>query len=358
MIAAVWRRSARAATFVVAIAGIVLGAGCAGPSGNSGAGTGSAGVGEAGSPSIADPPRRPGRPLVMVAMPDSASFRAVRSALIKELTKDFDIQTQVVGPQTGAAMLGAEIARTAPACLVLMDNPTVRLYREWGAQRPAKAPLPPAVVVMASFLEELRAQLPTVTGVAYEVPAVTAFVNLRSMIERPVKRVGVVHRPAFRRFIERQRALAAKEQIELVAVEVAADPGPSAVRVGLRQLRTSQRIDALWVLNDNGLLRDGAFIESAWRRELAALRVPVIVGVPTLVAAEARFGDFAVVPDLGGVGVQAANMVFELNEADWRAQALPIEHPLSTLTVVNLAEVERKFGLQEGAQQRIDKVIE
>ena len=59
------------------------------------------------------------------------------------------------------------------------------------------------------FIEELR-RIRNTTGVAYEIPGVTAFVKLRSVIARPVRQVAVVHRPRFRQFIDRQRPLAAR----------------------------------------------------------------------------------------------------------------------------------------------------
>jgi putative ABC transport system substrate-binding protein len=210
---------------------------------------------------------------------------------------------------------------------------------------------------MSSFLEELRADLPNASGVAYEVPGVTAFVNLRSVIERPVARVGVLHRPSFKRFVERQKALAAKEQITLVPIEVPSDPSSADVRNALKSFEGAH-VDALWVLNDNGLLKDGQFLEAAWRPELAALGVPVVVGVPTLVSADARFGTFAVLPDLEAMGVQAANVLFEISESGWRAGEHPVELPVSTVTVVNMRQVKEHFGLREGAARRIDKVIE
>jgi hypothetical protein len=304
---------------------------------------------------LVDPPRRPGKALVLVAMPDSTSFRTVRRAFIDEIKKDFDVATQIVDSHTDPATFGAQVDAAHPTCLVLMDNPTVKLYRAY--QKAHQGPPPPAVVVMTSFLEELRADLPNTSGVAYEVPGVTAFVNLRSVIQRPVSRVGVLHRPSFRRFVERQKALAAKEQITVVPVEVPSEPTSSDVRNALRSLHADGQIDALWVLNDNSLLRDGGFLETVWRPELASLGVPVVVGVPTLVSAEARFGTFAVLPDLEPMGVQAANVLFEISENDWRAGEHPVELPVSTVTVVNMRQV-KQFGLREGAARRIDKVIE
>jgi hypothetical protein len=306
-------------------------------------------------PPIADPPRRPGKPLILISMPDSPSFRSVRRALVEEIKKDLDVVTQIVDSGTTLASFAAEIDRNRPSCLVLMDNPTVRLYRAY--QKAGTGPALPALVVMASFLEELRGELRNASGVAYEVPGVTAFVNLRSVIERPVARVGVVHRPPFRRFVERQKLLAIKEQVTVVAEEVPPDPSAADVRRALRSLRMSG-VDALWVLNDNALLKDAQFLEAAWRPEIVSLGVPVVVGVPTLVSAEARFGTFAVLPDLDALGVQAANVLFEISESDWHAGDHPVELPVSTLTVVNMRQVRQQFGLRDGATRRIDRSIE
>jgi len=330
----------------LALAALLLGA-CAG--------TPTQGGNPAQSAPLADPPRRPGKALVLLAMPDSASFRTVRRALVDEIKKDFDVATLIVDSRTDPATFGAQVDAAHPTCLVLMDNPTVKLYRAY--QKAHQGPPLPAVVVMSSFLEELRADLPNTSGVAYEVPGVTAFVNLRSVIERPVTRVGVLHRPSFRRFVERQKALAAKEQITVLPVEVPSEATSSDVRNALRSFHGAGQIDALWVLNDNTLLRNGAFLETVWRPEIASLNVPVIVGVPTLVSAQARFGSFAVLPDLEPLGVQAANVLFEISENDWKAGEHPVELPVSTVTVVNMRQV-KQFGLREGADRRIDKVIE
>jgi hypothetical protein len=306
-------------------------------------------------PPLVDPSRRVGKPLVLVAMPDSASFRSVRHALVDEIKKDFDVVTHIVDGKTTLPDFTFELDSTRPTCVVLMDNPTVRLFRAY--QKSHKGLSPAALVVMASFLEEVRGDLANASGVAYEVPGVTAFVNLRSVVERPINRVGVVHRPSFRRFMSRQQALAAKEQVKIIAEEVPAEASASDVRNALARLR-SAGIDALWVLNDNALLRDAQFLEAAWRPEIAALGVPVVVGVPTLVSAEARFGTFAVLPDLEALGVQAANVLFEISENDWRASDHAVELPVSTTTVVNMRQVREHFGLREGANRRIDKAIE
>lgn len=313
------------------------------------------------APPLVDPPRRAGKPLVMVAMPDSPPFATVRRSLVSELGKDFDVVTRVVDAKTTDAQFRADLEGSGAAGVVLMDNRTVKLYRAYQAARataPAAGPSVPAVVTMASFLEELQPEVPNSTGVAYEVPGVTAFVRLRDIVKTPVRRVGVIHRPVFRQFIARQSALAAKEQIELLPVPVSANPDPKEVQAALRRLKSGPKIDALWILNDNRLLQNGEFLETAWRSGAAALDVPVVVGIAALCSEEAQLGTFAVVPDLEALGVQTANLVFELAERRWNAAGMTVELPISTVTVGNIREIRHRFGLRDGALQQIDSVVE
>ena len=52
---------------------------------------------------LLDPPRRPGKPLILVEMPDSAAFRAVRKTFVDEIRKDFDVATVIVDGHTTVA---------------------------------------------------------------------------------------------------------------------------------------------------------------------------------------------------------------------------------------------------------------
>jgi len=305
-----------------------------------------------------DPPRRAGKPLVFIGMPASASFQATRRSLLSELGSGFDATTFLVGPRTTSKELGAAIEGAAPACLLLMNNSTVQLYRDYQRQHRGAA-FPPAVVVMTSFLEDLKSELVRATGISYEVPGVTALTSLRSIIKTPVARVGVVHGRQLAGFIERQRALAAAERITIVTVEVAGDqPTLSDVRAALLALGRNPGIDALWVLNDNRLLKGAQFLADVWIPGVESLNVPVVVGAAPLVNAQAPFGTFAVLPDHAALGVQAANLILSLADDDWRVMDHPVELPLSTITVLDVAQARERFGLREGALDHIDQLIQ
>jgi putative ABC transport system substrate-binding protein len=190
------------------------------------------------------------------------------------------------------------------------------------------------------------------------VPGVTAFVNLRAVVATPVRRVGVIFRPLLRAFVERQRALAAGEHIELAPVAVPADVTADGLREALDTLIRSRKVDAVWMLNDNALVRDGQFINDAWRAEVGEAKIPLIVGAANLVNPTSPLGTLAVVPDHEALGLQAANLIFELADDDWRVEAHPVELPLSVKTVVDVKAVRENFGLRPEALRHIDRALE
>src|SRR5690606_10258684 len=125
------------------------------------------------------------------------------------------------------------------------------------------ATFPPAVVVMASFLEEQYLYIENVTGIAYEVPGVTLVTNFRALVSTPIRRVGVIYRPVFKRYVARQRQLAEREQIETVGAAVPDKPTVKEVQGALRRLQRDAKVDVLWVLNDNSLLTP-ELVAGAW----------------------------------------------------------------------------------------------
>jgi putative ABC transport system substrate-binding protein len=342
------------ATIAMAAAG---GWGCASlRTGNKGAGDHAAQTAVA-AKAIVDPPRRAGAPLLFVAMPMAPAFEEARQALVAEVSGTFDVTTFVVTQETRAADFHRALDAAAPVCVVLMNNGTVRMYRDYQRER-AGATFPAAVIVMTSFLEDIRREIKRATGIAYEVPGVTAFVSLRSLVEAPVTRVGVVHSPYARAFVGRQRALASKEQFELISIELPAEaPTARDLQGALDALKRYHKIDVLWVLNDNRLLRDGRFLREAWMPALRSLGVPVVVGAAPLVNPSSPFGTFAVLPDHAALGAQTANMIFDLADNNWRTEDHRIELPLSTVKVLDVRSA-KGFGLREKALNEVDRPLE
>jgi hypothetical protein len=272
-----------------------------------------------------------------------------------ELSTDFDVVTLAITPATTHSQLARKIAEVKPTCVVLMGNQPMNLYLKYQAEQ--RGSFPPAVVVMASFFEEQRPLFKNTTGISYEIPGITTFVNLRSFIHQPIRRVGVIHRPLFANYVRTQRELARVEEVQLVALEISSDPGPYEIRGALDELIRRDRVDAIWVLNDNRLLKP-ELIAKGWLKILHKHPIAVVVGVGNLVDTRLHFGSFAMLPDHAALGVQTADLIFRLADEGWRADSMAVELPVSVESVVDLPWTRQHFQFREEALERIDRVVQ
>lgn len=286
------------------------------------------------APKFVDRPAKAGREPILVLTPYAPSAHAMWSSMRDEVSDDMDVVTMEMHDGVSVEEVKMRLESVRPKCVVLIGNRAVRSYR---ALQKDLVDTPPAVVAMSSFAKQLSGDLRNTTGVAYEVPAVTSFVVLRQLSELSIAKVGVLYRPAFRSFVGAQAELAEMEQVRLVGRSLEGEVGPRGIRLALRDLLRKEKVDALWVLNDNALL-DPKAIRDGWLPEARASEVPIIVGVSSLVNPRLKFGSIAVVPDHAALGVQVANLLFEISDDDWAVDDRGFELPLSVETVVDMTQ--------------------
>lgn len=302
--------------------------------------------------------RRSDVPAILTLMPDSPSARATYDGLVDELGSDFDLVPRIVGSDMTVEGLTAIMTKERPKAVVVMNNPTLRLYRSFQqTARPEYRRLP-VVAVLTSFLRETSGGMENLAGVIYEVPLVTSLVNLRSILKQPLKRVGVLHRPLFANFIKEQARLAATEGFEIVGIEVTGK-SRSQVRNGLRELRGDLNVDAIWVLNDNVLL-DRNTLRKGWLPGLQGNRTPVIVNVRSLLSRDIDFGTFAVLPDHSALGSQAGQLIGSIASSGWKIDTSGdgFEYPLSVEKVLDVTFARRYLEIEEQQLATIDQLVE
>jgi putative ABC transport system substrate-binding protein len=289
-------------------------------------------------------------------MPETEQTEQVWTGLSDELGKKFELIALRVGKTDASSTIARGIQHYRPSGIVLMNNPTVAAYRSY--QKAARASrFPPAVIVMSSFLEGHRDRPLASTGISYEVPLITVVTNLRKLIASRIERVGVVQREALSRFVSRQAELAEVEQTRVIRETVGREPNTSEIKRALRKLK--QQVDAIWVLNDDRLLTPQLIMEG-WLPGLNERPwVPTIVGAASLVAPGHSFGTFAVLPDHTALGVQAANLMFDIADNHWTVpDANDTQLPVSTTTTVDLTQVLERFTLRDGALAQVDRIVE
>jgi ABC-type uncharacterized transport system substrate-binding protein len=288
-------------------------------------------------------------------MPDTSQTREVWTGLSDELHNDFELVAWRVSTGNDAPLIADAIQRHRPVATVLMNNPTVYAYRDYQAQARTKQ-FPPAVIVMSSFLDEIRRPIKNVTGISYEVPLITAVTNLRRLCATPVDRIGVVRSQGLAGFVKRQAELASREQVTVQEEPLSASPNISELKRAIR--RAKDRTDALWILNDDRLLTP-KLIADGWLPGLSERpRIPTIVGAPSLVSAVGEFGTFAVLPDHTALGTQAGELILDMADEGWsiRDDAKSVL-PVSVVTTLDVAQARDRMQLRDDAIKRVDRVL-
>ena len=152
---------------------------------------------------------------VLILHPDSESATQVLVGLADEVGEDLNLISVEFSSRLTTGDIDTLLAEHRADALVLMNNPTVELYRAYQQSKPEGTTFPPAVMLLTSFLEKTAVGIQNATGINYEVAAVSSMVNLRSLIESKVERVGVVYRDIFEDFVREQQVMAAQEKINL-----------------------------------------------------------------------------------------------------------------------------------------------
>ena len=98
----------------------------------------------------------------------------------------------------------------------------------------------------------------------------------------------------------------AREGIELVGVLLPNQRKNKVKEISqaLKKLLKKDKVDAMWVLNDNILL-DAKLMKNAWIPATQKYKIPMMVGVEVLVNPRLNFGTIAILPDHYAFGVQA-----------------------------------------------------
>lgn len=294
---------------------------------------------------------------VLVLMPDSSGAQSALVGLQEEIGEDLELITRYVTPSTSVEDMAGFFKTTQPKAVILMNNPTVGLYKKYQGSLGADAKHPPAVMMMASFLGQTSVGVQHSTGINYEIAAITCFVSLRNILNQPIRRVGVIYRDVFDDFINEQKSMASQEKIDLVTRRISTSNVKSSLKKTVKELLKGDEIDALWILNDNVLLNKKLLVK-AWLPALKRNEKPVLVNVQSLVSPKFRFGSFAVLPDHTALGVQAASILFDLQENDWDVGDRDIEEPVAVEKVLLVPFAKKYLELKDDAYSQIDVLVE
>lgn len=296
---------------------------------------------------------------LLVLRPEGRDFDEVIRGMGRELGEDFAIEQRTIAPGAGVPAIAEPLRRTAPKLVILMDNRILNLYKAYQALLPDSVAPVPSISLMAASLDQEIIGMKRGAGIGYEIPILTSALNLRGILKRPISKIGIIHREFLGGFVSGNKEYCRREGIALATVVLKnkeADFG-KAIRKGLRTLFEDEKVDALWVPNDNALLT-AALLREVWIPALGRSRKPVIVGVEALAQPGLGFGTFAVLPDHTELGRQLAEMILEASASGFAVPDGKVRQPLSIIKVVNLPQARKIAGVGRESLANVDRILE
>lgn len=287
---------------------------------------------------------------VSVLVPPDEHLVPLVKQLQSELEGEVNVVVTPITEDTSSADVGRAITHAGAKAVILVNNSSARLYREWS--RGQSSP-PASIILLASFAERLQASIKNSAAIAYEVPAVTSLTGLRALGVK-VTRAGVIYRQGFRAYVEAQRKLSEVEKIPFVTRELDDAPRVRDLKAAIVELSRAG-VDVVWLPNDNALL-SRQLVTKAWLPYLERYGLPVVVGVPSLVRADANFGTYAAIPDMEALAIQAADLLFQIMDHDWSVEGHGVSLPLSVKTYV-APQLGARYGMKQAKLQHVDVVV-
>jgi hypothetical protein len=296
---------------------------------------------------------------VLLLTATGSIFDQARNELVNELRDEFSISMAEITAKTTIEDIDTLFPRhTKPKAVVLLGNNSIRLYVKYAHQRKETTESIQVVAILALDVERAVSGIANVNAIAYETPMITALVNFRRVTGKPIARVGVLYRKPLKGFVEKHARICWKEDMLIRGIEIGDDSLKHQTEISdaLETLLTKEKVEALWIANDDVLLKP-KLLGNAWCPALKKKKVPLIVGMESLVDPKLDFGTFAAVPDPVALGEQAAEIIFNLKLDDWNHSGMTIHPAISTYSVLNIKKVSEFVDKKNLKTYEVSKVL-
>ncbi len=289
--------------------------------------------------------------------PDEPIFQSAVTKISNQLEGEFSYKELLLNKNLSVIELAETIKSSKPKMIILFDNRSINLYKQYQKLMPDSTHHIPTLVLFSVFIEEQIKWLKNTAGIIYEVPLITSIRNLQSIQEEPINKIGVIHRNFLRKPVQQNREFCKTGNIEVIA-HILSNKSVDywfGVKKGLTQLLKKDKVDALWIPNDMTLMTP-KIVQQLWIPMIKKYKKPVIVGVEALVDPKLNLGTFAVLPDHSGICIQAADMIFTIADNNWKIVNRKIQ-PLSVFKIINLRQAKKFITVKESGLENVDKVL-
>lgn len=298
---------------------------------------------------------------ILIIRSDGDAFKEVASSITENLQNEFNISDTIIGKDVWGAKKTAKLVNEVnPKLVILMNVQALKSYKKYQASLKDTTNIIPSISLMTALLPSQIKGLKNATGITYEVPIVTSVVNLRSLLKIDTVKLGVVYREFLKPFIAENEKYCKQEGITLIKGYVPKNNKNYEIllKKGLDYFVSPKiGVNMIWVPNDPAFLTP-SIIKDVWIPFTETHKIPIIVGVESLLSSKVNFGTYAVLPDHSALGQQAADMVLDIMDNNWKASSDLVEPPISIYQVLNTKTIKGKYNIKKDNIEEVDKVLE
>ncbi len=281
---------------------------------------------------------------ILVFRSQEREFSVIYDLLKRDLGK-YSIDEIVVNSDYNYDKMRAAILAERPKSLILLDNKALHLAKQLRKEADTYLAKMQGVAGMGLNLKKELKDDPQFCGVAYEVPGYTLLTHFRKIYKKPLENVLVLYRKSvFQQEIEDSRRQLSLEKIGLIAVDVEAMGSDeasliAAIDKGLSDEVSGKKIDAVWVIGDNGLINSKTF-GNLWLARARKFSIPFLCGLQQFANPKLNFCSYAASPRDAGIVNQMVQMTLSLLEDHADPGELGVDYLLGTDRVINLKKIQ------------------
>jgi len=294
---------------------------------------------------------------ILILRSNFESFSFISRGIKDDIGDMLNIQEIIIDGKTSPAEIENIISNNQPELVVLIGNRAISKYARFQKIKEGdEQTFPPSIVLSAIYLDKAIHKLTNAIGIRNEIPIVIGTFHIRSIVKTPIKKVGVIYSEWMEELIELDKIYTDLEKFELITKKVPNRVSATQLQYALLGILNSD-IDVLWIPNDN-LLLTPKLIQNVWMPILKKSKLPIVVGVDELTVSALNFGTFSLTPDYYALGIQAAQMVTNIQENKWKIEKEGLVVPISVVKLLNLKLTQRKqILLNEEMLDQIDHII-
>ncbi|MBD3314492.1 MAG: hypothetical protein GF344_01785 [Chitinivibrionales bacterium] len=296
---------------------------------------------------------------LLVIHPEGLNCREVVEGLRRGLEGEYPLSFLIATDSTDRLDVAAAIKRSNSRLVVCIGNEATALLGDYQDIIGPDKPIVPSVHLMGAFIWSQVKDMRNASAIHYEVPFAKVAGLFTRTVGMKVKNLGVLYRPIAGYFVEECAKKAKEVGINIIDIPLPEAPEKAllALDMELKAKLMVDRVDALWIPNDFVIVNKRS-LDDVWKSNLRRNRVPVFVGVETLLQPNLKFGTFAALPIQSKLGEQAAGIIFEIVKNNWRVpDGSRIVFPADIETVINVPQALKKFKITENALTEVDRWI-